>query len=88
MCKNAISCQICKFYVKITVKFPGEIYKFFKMRAKLNLYVKFSGGGGREPLVFEVGYHPRKKIHVIKVVFQNQAMYTRTSFRGTKTCKI
>ena len=45
-----------------------------------------SRGGG--PLVFEVGYHPRKKIHVIRVVFQDQAMYARTSFRGAKTCKI
>ena len=36
------------------------------------------------PLVFEVGYHPRKKIHVIRVVFQDQAMYARTSFRGCK----
>ena len=40
------------------------------------------------PLVFEVGYHPRKKIHVIRVVFQDQAMYARTSFRDAKTCKI
>ena len=40
------------------------------------------------PLVSEVGYHPRKKIHVIRVVFQDQAMYARTSFRGAKTCKI
>ena len=36
------------------------------------------------PLVFEVGYHPRKKIHVIRVVFQDQAMYAHTSFRGAK----
>ena len=43
-------------------------------------------GGG--PLVSEVGYHPRKKIHVIRGVFQDQAMYARTSFRGAKTCKI
>ena len=39
-------------------------------------------------LVFEVGHHPRKKIHVIRVVFQDQTMYARTSFRGAKTCKI
>ena len=39
-------------------------------------------------LVSEVGYHPRKKIHVIRVVFQDHAMYARTSFRGAKTCKI
>ena len=36
-----------------------------------------------------VGYHPRKKIHVItRVVFQDQSMYGRTSFRGAKTYKI
>ena len=42
----------------------------------------------RGPLVFEVGYHPRQKIHVIRVVFQDPAMYARISFRGAKTCKI
>ena len=42
--------------------------------------------GGGETLVFEVGYHPRK--NVIRVVFQDQAMYARTSFRSAKTCKI
>ena len=40
------------------------------------------------PLVFEIGYHPRKKIHVIRVVFQDQAMHARTLLRGAKTCKI
>ena len=50
-----------------------------------NLSYEISPGG---PLVSEVGYHPRKKIHVIRVVFQDQAMYARTSFRGAKTCKI
>ena len=29
-----------------------------------------------------------KKNHVIRVVFQDQAMYARTSFSGAKTCKI
>ena len=49
--------------------------------------MQFPGGGGA--LVFEVGYHPRKKIHVIRFVFQDQAIYGRTSsFRGAKTCKI
>ena len=48
------------------------------------MYLNIPGG----PLVFEVGYHPRKKIHVIRVVFQDKAMYARTSFRGAKTCKI
>ena len=45
-------------------------------------------GGGGGALVFEIGYHPCKKIHLIRVVFQDQAMYARTSFRGAKTCKI
>ena len=34
------------------------------------------------------GYQARPKIHVIRVVFQDQAMYARTSFRGAKTYKI
>ena len=29
-----------------------------------------------------------KKIHVIRVVFQDKAMYARTLFRGAKTHKI
>ena len=29
-----------------------------------------------------------KKIHVIRVVFQDHAMYARTSFRGAKMSKI
>ena len=33
-------------------------------------------------LVFQGGYHPRKTKHVIRVVFQDQTMYARTSFRG------
>ena len=51
-------------------------------------FFKQYGSLSRGPLVFEVGYHPRKKIHVIRVVFQDQAMYAGTSFRGAKTCKI
>ena len=30
------------------------------------------------------GYQACPKIHVIRVVFQDQAMYARTSFRGAK----
>ena len=30
------------------------------------------------------GYQARPKIHLIRVVFQDQAMYARTSFRGAK----
>ena len=34
------------------------------------------------------GYQAGPKIHVTRVVFQDQALYARTSFRGAKTCKI
>ena len=34
------------------------------------------------------GYQALPKIHVIRVVFQDKAMYTHTSFRGAITCKI
>ena len=34
------------------------------------------------------GYQARPKFHVIRVVFQDQAMYARTSFKGAKMCKI
>ena len=34
------------------------------------------------------GYQARPKIHVIRVDFQDQAMYVRTSFRGAKAYKI
>ena len=40
------------------------------------------------PLECQGGYQARPKIHVIRVVFQDQALYVRTSFRGAKTCKI
>ena len=39
------------------------------------------------PLEGQGGYQARPKIHVIRVVFQSQALYARTSFRGAKTCK-
>ena len=45
-------------------------------------------GGGGGALVFEVGYHQRKKNHISRVVFQDKAIYARTSFRVAKTCKI
>ena len=40
------------------------------------------------PLELQGGYQARPKIHVIRVVFQDQALYARTAFRGAKTCKI
>ena len=42
----------------------------------------------RRPRECQGGYQDRPKIHVTRVVFQDQAMYPRTSFRGAKTCKI
>ena len=42
------------------------------------------GGGGA--LEYQGGY--QAKIHVIRVVFHEEALYVRTSFRGAKTCTI
>ena len=42
----------------------------------------------RGPLECQGGYQAQPKIHVIRVVFQDQALYARTLFRGAKTCKI
>ena len=50
--------------------------------------IDFSSRSPGGPLAFQGGYHPRKKIHVIRVVFQDQTMYARTSFRVSKTCQI
>ena len=49
-------------------------------------YSKQCSRGGHSNV--KVGYQARPKIHVIRVVFQDQALYARTSFRGAKTCKI
>ena len=43
------------------------------------------GGGGA---LVQVAYHPRKTVHVIRIVFQDQAMYAQTSSRGAKMSKI
>ena len=34
------------------------------------------------------GYQAQPNIHIIRVVFQDQALYAQTSFRGAKMCKI
>ena len=75
-----------KFNVQknITVNHFQQFSKIFNIT--FATYINHVPGGGA--LVFEVGYHPRKQIHVIRVVFQDKAMYARTSFRGAKTCKI
>ena len=49
------------------------------------LGLKHLGGGALE---CQGGYQAHPKIHVIRVVFQDQALYARTLFRGAKTCKI
>ena len=43
---------------------------------------------GQGALECQEGYQARPKIHVIRVVFQDQALYARASFRGAKMCKI
>ena len=40
-----------------------------------------TGGGGGVALDCQVGYQAHPKIHIIRVIFQDQAMYARTSFR-------
>ena len=50
----------------------------------ISIIAKVPGG----PLECQGGYQARPKIHVIRVVFQDQALYACTSFRGAKTCKI
>ena len=49
-----------------------------------SVYLVSSPGGATR---MSRGYQAHPKIHVIRVVFQDQAMYARTSFRGAKTCK-
>ena len=50
-----------------------------------NLFMLWTPGGG--PLECQGEYQARPKIHVIRVVFQDQALYAPTSFIGAKTCK-
>ena len=47
------------------------------------MYILYPGG-----TQCQGGYQARPKIHVIRVGFQDMALYARTSFRGAKTCKI
>ena len=48
------------------------------MGAKLQSHIPAPGGA----LECQRGYQARPKIHVIRVVLQDQAMYECTSFRG------
>ena len=51
-------------------------------------FCTFSPGGHSNQCRMSRGYQARPKIHLIRVVFQDQALYACTSLRGAKTCKI
>ena len=70
-----------KLYPNVTIL---EVEFVFEKNVTCHLHSLSPGG----PLAFEIGYNPRKKIHVFRVVFQDQAIYPRISFRGAKPCKI
>ena len=60
-----------------------ESYGSITVREHNSTYAQRGGGGGGHVK----GYQASPKIHVIRVVFQDQALYARTSFRGAKMCK-
>ena len=72
----------------------GFPYTFFWLQPKYYIFgcnpneLNFVRGGGGAHLYLKLDIILVKKIHIIRVVFQDQAMYARTSFRGAKTCKI
>ena len=59
--------------------------RLYSAWAQVRSELKPRGGGTTR---MSRGYQARLKIHVIRVVFQDQALYALTSFRGAKTCKI
>ena len=65
---------------RISLKISEVVFK----KTVSTMHLDTPGG----PLECQGGYQARPKIHVIRVVFQDQALYARTSFRGAKTCKI
>ena len=92
MCTHGCTCIFFSLYTHGHIRHVYQncvkIHLFEVCRATTihAIYVTWPCPGG--PLVVEVEYHPRKKIHVIRVVFQDQLMYARTSYRGAKTFKI
>ena len=68
------------FYKKVQQLSKKEILAF-------HVCIIVRGGGGHLYLKLDI-IRVKKKNHVIRVVFQDQAMYARTSFRGAKTRKI
>ena len=88
--------RVSRLFADFSVHAPSVIFAVPLFESPFNnsensCHIASQAGGGRA-LVFEVEYHPRKKKkkknHVIRVVFQDQPMYARISFRGAKTCKI
>ena len=77
------------FYVDVPAKLGNFdfLYTYFCPHLPLiNIPISLNRTRGATQL--SRGYQARPKIHVIRVVFQDQAMYARTSFRGAKTCNI
>ena len=67
-----------------------KLLKFQMLYKHFFLSINFFSCWGKTwgPLEYQGGYQAHPKIHVIRFVFQDQAMYARTSFRGAKACKI
>ena len=82
---HIVEYKLCSLISTSSVQFTGASKFSGTAHSQIQILGKIWARGA---LVFEVGYHPRKKIHIIRVVFQDQAMYVHTSFRGAKTCKI
>ena len=77
-------CIMCDTY-------PQYTYSSMHGRPTVNHYITIrvwivSGGGGAH--IWNWISSSYKQSHAIRVVFQDRVMYTHTSFRGAKTCKL
>ena len=77
--------RFCDFEKIFFVYRPNTCSAIFDLWVQVLVHNTMYRGG---PLKCQGGYQAHPKIHLIRVVFQDQAMYVRTSFRGAKTCKI
>ena len=76
-------------WVKLkTIPLGPNIHSFYDNLALLPVMKVHPSPGGGGALECQGVYQARPKIHVIRVVFQDQTLYARTAFRGAKTCKI